>query len=87
MKYARSLKFNKRHQRLSKEMRERVDVRLLLFVQNPHDPLLDNHLLKGKHAGLRSINISGDLRAIYQPVSADAVYFIDLGTHHELYGS
>lgn len=33
----------------------------------------------------RSINITGDYRAIYE-VKDGIAYFISVGTHHELYG-
>jgi len=57
-----------------------------LFFENPHHPALHNHKLKGKWSGYRSINITGDIRAIYKPVDETMVHFVAVGTHSELYG-
>lgn len=50
-------------------------------------PMLRNHSLSGKYKGCRSINVSGDWRAIFREYKGGAViYFEMLGTHSELYG-
>jgi addiction module RelE/StbE family toxin len=59
--------------------------RMEVFVNDPWYPLLRNHALKGAHAGTRSINITGDWRALYQE-RGDVIYFVVLGTHSQLYG-
>lgn len=46
-------------------MMKAVDNKLRLFMDDPFSPLLNNHALQGEVAGLRSINISGDWRALY----------------------
>jgi|SRR3989338_636848 len=79
--------FKKRYKKLRKEERGRCDRRMELFMQNPFHPLLNNHALSGQYLGYRSINIGGDLRAIYEPISSDTAFFITLGTHPELYSS
>ena len=56
-------------------------------MENPFHSLLNNHALSGKYSGYRSINIGGDLRAIYEPISLDIAFFIIMGTHPELYSS
>lgn len=55
-----------------------------LFLDNPQHPLLKNHPLKGEWNGYRSINITGDWRAIYFQVGENII-FVDLGTHSQLY--
>lgn len=61
--------------------------RLDLFLNNPFHPLLHNHSLKGSYQEYRSINISGDWRAIFRFLDEkrETVVFIDLGTHSQLY--
>lgn len=63
--------------------------RLSIFIQHQHHPLLNNHALTGKLAGLRSINITGDWRAIYSSEIKKnkeyVVLFEILGTHSQLY--
>ena len=64
--------------------------RFAIFLADPFDPILDNHSLTGNYLGKRSINITGDWRAIYSETTDEAgdtgleVYL--LGTHSQLYG-
>ena len=60
--------------------------RLKLFVEDKFHPLLNNHPLKGKYKGYRSINVTGDWRAVFRELnSGKLVYFDVLGTHGQLY--
>ncbi len=56
-----------------------------MFITNPFDPALHDHALHGPFEGCHSINISGDIRAIYKPKETGDVVFIRIGTHSELY--
>lgn len=67
-------------------IRTHCDERIRLFAQEPFYPLLENHALHGKWLGYRSINISGDFRAIFKQ-EGEVVTFVDIDTHHNLYGS
>ncbi len=70
--------------KIQKKFRERLD----LFSENKLDPILRNHLLKGKWKGYRSININGDWRAIYHDMgdgTIEWVEFVEIGTHSDLY--
>ena len=77
--------FKKQYKKLSKNDQERLSERLNIFKQNPFNPILHNHELRGKYSGLNSINITGDLRALYQPVSDNLVLFVAIDTHSNLY--
>jgi addiction module RelE/StbE family toxin len=62
--------------------------RLIIFLENPFAPMLNNHLLKGRYLYFRSINITGDWRAIYQEIiekNEKIAIFLALGTHSQLY--
>lgn len=59
--------------------------RLALFLDDPFNQLLANHLLSGRWLGYRSINITGDLRAIYELVGQETAFFVAFGTHSQLY--
>lgn len=59
--------------------------RLSLFMQDRNHPLLNNHLLDGIWIGCRSINITGDFRAVYEELGNDYFEFVAIGTHSELY--
>lgn len=58
--------------------------RLELFLKDPFNPLLRNHQLSGKLKHLRSINVTGDWRALYSEHS-EVIIFELLGTHSRLY--
>jgi len=60
----------------------------LFFTDNPHNSRLNNHSLKGKWKGYRSINVTSDWRAIYteKREGKDTIaYFVAIGTHEQLY--
>jgi len=82
-----SSRFKKSFRKRPKWIRELVEERTRLFIQDPRHPLLDDHALSGELVGLRSFSVTGDIRVQYESFQDGAVRFIDLGTHHELYGS
>ena len=77
---------------LNEKQKKRLTERLSLFKSHPSHPQLRNHKLKGKLKDYCSINITGDLRAIYRygPDKKNEgnliVKFVRLGSHSELYG-
>jgi len=64
-----------------KKFKERRD----LFLKDEFNPILNNHTLKGKYQGLRSINVSGDLRVIYRHEGKNVI-FVAIDIHSNLYG-
>lgn len=78
-------KFKKQYKKLLANEREKCDERLVLFMRDPYNRVLDNHALGGKYKGYRSIDITGDLRALFEPIGEDIAYFIMLNTHSNLY--
>ncbi len=76
--------FLKNIKKLDLSIRSKFVERKLLFETNPLNPLLKNHSLSGEYGGCRSINITGDYRALYF-TDGDACIFIRIGTHSELY--
>jgi addiction module RelE/StbE family toxin len=77
--------FKKSFDKLSFKLQERFLQNIKLFAIDPHDPRLNNHPLKGTYAGYRSINVGGDLRAIYKCIGNQIVFFVNIGTYSELY--
>lgn len=63
--------------------------RLAVFEKDPYNTQLKNHALKGKLANYRSINVTGDWRALYITATGQnnttIVIFEALGTHSQLY--
>lgn len=79
-------KFRRRYEKLQQGEKRSAEERIRLFYENPFHPLLENHALHGVWQGCRSINITGDLRAVYEEINSDTAHFVALGTHPELYG-
>lgn len=63
----------------------KIDQRLLLFIEDPFNPLLNNHPLVGKYKGYRSINITADYRAIYEAIEENIAFFVTIDKHSNLY--
>jgi len=77
--------FKKQYQKLDKKQQVKVQEKIELFIQNLFNPVLKNHPLKGKYLDYRSINITGDLRAIYKYISSEECIFVILDKHSNLY--
>ena len=77
--------FIKRSKSLTSKAKEKLIQRLKLFDQDAYNSVFNNHSLKGKYLGYRSINITGDLRALYQK-EGDSVTFVAIDSHSNLYG-
>ena len=60
--------------------------RLKIFIKDKFNPVLNNHKLNGKLEKYRSINITGDWRAVFSENSKDEeIVFHLMGTHSKLY--
>lgn len=66
------------------KLAKRIEKQITLFIQNPKHPSLRLHKLTGDLQELWSISISKSIRIIYI-LNADTAYFVDLGTHDEVY--
>lgn len=77
--------FKKKYKKLRKNEQEQLKERRELFLKDPYHPILNNHALSGKYKGYRSINITGDLRVLYEPLGKDKALFITIDTHSNLY--
>ena len=82
IRYAR--KFKKQYEKAPKKIKQAFKDRRDRFSENPSNPILNNRQLIGKFKGYRSINITGDWRAIYS-VNKSVIIFETLGTHSQLY--
>lgn len=66
--------------RLYKKFKERTR----MFEQNPADPILNDHALKGKLDQKRAFSVTGDVRVIYY-IHDGTAFFVDIGTHNQVY--
>ena len=72
---------------MPEKAKRRFQERIVVFGHDPFHPSLRNHALGGAFTGYRSIDVTGDIRAIYTALDEDMVEFAYIGTHHELYGT
>lgn len=82
IKYGR--KFSKYYDKAPLKIRKAFLKRREIFKKDPFHPQLNNHQLSGNYKGFRSINITGDWRAIYSE-EKNVITFELLGTHSQLY--
>ncbi len=85
MQYILSKQFKKDFSKLPQNTKKNALSTIELFAKNPDDPCLRRHHLKGKYVGHFSIDITGDVRAVYFIVKDNVAYFITTGTHSKLY--
>ena len=83
-----SNKFSKQLKKIPLEIKIAFRNRFSLFIKNQFNPILNNHALSGNLKGYRSINITGDWRAIYsENTDKDGkkyIIFELFGTHSQL---
>ncbi len=86
MKIDYSHKFIREFKKTPRKIQIAFRNRLKIFLHDKFHPLLNNHSLTGKYQNYRSINITGDWRAIFRELnSGKLIYFEALGTHSQLY--
>lgn len=69
-----------------KNLVNRYNNRIELFLKDKSNPSLKDHKLMGDKKGKRSFSITGDVRVIYQEDAEDIIFiFIDIGTHNQVY--
>jgi addiction module RelE/StbE family toxin len=79
-------KLKKQYKKLPIKFQKEFDNRFKLFIANPTSPQLRIHPLKGNYAGYWSMNVNGDIRALYLVKGENIIIFALIGSHSELYG-
>ena len=77
--------FEKRYKKLPEKIKRKVKERNVLFEKDPYNPILNNHALHGKFAGMRSNDMTGEYRVIFAEYANGVVVLNKIGTHAELY--
>ncbi len=85
MKIEYSKTFKKQFAKLSPKVRQQFKRRQRLWLDEPYSPQLHLHMLTGEYAGMYSINITGDIRALYEKINDTYVIYGFIGTHSQLY--
>ena len=78
--------FERQIKKLATNGQVKLKKKLIIFMADEFNPILNNHPLKGKYKGYRSINIAGNLRAVYKrDPNNNCAIFIAIGSHNKLY--
>lgn len=86
MKIDYTKKFIKQYHKLPTKTQARFKNRLDMFQKEPGNPILNKHPLRGNYQGFYSINVTGDVRALYTHRGNSIILFGFIGTHSQLYG-
>ncbi len=68
-----------------KKLTLKIEKQLALFKIDPKHPSLRLHKLSGKFRNTWSISITKGVRMIYVLLIHDTAYFVDIGTHDQVY--
>ena len=63
----------------------KIEKQIKLFESNPKHPSLRTHKLIGNLANRWSISVSRGLRMVYVILDNNVAYFVELGTHDQVY--
>jgi addiction module RelE/StbE family toxin len=86
MKIRYSKKFKKQFTKLTPKLQQKTKDAISLWAINPRDESLRLHQLSGKIKHLHSIDITGDIRALYEVIDGEVYLYQMVGTHSSLYG-
>ncbi len=82
-------RFKNQYHKADKQIKPAFAQTLELFLEDPEHPALRNHALTEKYTGYRSIDVTGDWRALFKETHSGEqkiITFHMLGTHPQLYG-
>ncbi|OGI59665.1 hypothetical protein A3C60_01820 [Candidatus Nomurabacteria bacterium RIFCSPHIGHO2_02_FULL_37_45] len=84
MEVSYSNSFRKDYKKLDSKIRGKFQIKLRIFQNDPFNYVLNNHSIHHPYDGCRSINITGDIRALYE-LKNNMAHFFHIGSHSELY--
>lgn len=80
-----SKKFKKQYQKLPQKIQQQTRRRIELWQEDPTNSLLRVHRLEGKLTGYYSINITSDIRALFEIVDKEIYLYDMIGSDSQLY--
>ena len=86
MKLIYTKKFKKQFKKIPNAVQTTFEKRVAIFVEDVSHPTLKVHPLQGKYIGYWSMNVTGDIRALYRKDEETIIIFALIGTHSSLYG-
>jgi len=77
-------KFEKSLKNQPRSIQTKLKKRIKIFQEDQFHYSLNNHALSDKFLGIRSFNITGDIRVHYKELEG-VIVLINIGSHSELY--
>ncbi len=84
MRLRYSSNFKRQYKKLPKNIKKKTGERIKIFLENPRNSLLRVHRLLGKLQNSWSMNITGNIRIVFD-YDKNGLFLIAIGTHSELY--
>lgn len=81
-----SKKFKKQYGKLSPKLQQKTKDAISLWAKYPHNEKLRLHQLSGGMKQFYSIDITGDVRDLYEIIDEEVYIYQMVGTHSQLYG-
>ena len=85
MEFYYSSTFKKQYKKLPAKTRAQFKTRLVMFVEDQNNPQLHIHKLQGEQNGLWGMNVTGDIRAVFDKKYNGVIMFEAIGSHSKLY--
>jgi addiction module RelE/StbE family toxin len=78
--------FRRKFKKLTPKLKDKTNNAIKIFKQNPHEPILQNHPLRGKMLNQRAFSVSGSIRIVFEERGDYIiVLFLDIGNHPQVY--
>jgi len=76
-----SPRFKRAYKKLPGNVKDDFDLKISLFMENPNNPSLKTHKLKGKIQGCLSFYLINGYRVLFETISSHEVNLLDAGPH------
>lgn len=77
----RTPRFKRSYKKLLQKVKDDFDKKIYLFVENPRDPSLGTHKLKGNLEECFAFKLIDGFRVLFFFNSPEEISFIDIGPH------
>ena len=85
MRISTTKKFDKQFKKQSAKIKREFAKKVEMFLIDINNPLLHIHKLKGAYKGLWSLNVTSDVRVVFDKSYEPIIIFVAIGSHSELY--
>ena len=76
-----SSRFKRAYKKLSRELREEFDEKIVVFVRDPHHPSLKTHKLHGKFQTCLAFRLRKGYRVFFEFSSSDSIDLLHVDPH------